>query len=302
MQKGQMRCDANISLRPLGDEKYYPKTEIKNLNSFKAVEDALNYEIERQTDLWEKGEVNSTTSTRGWDEKRGVTILQREKEESHDYRYFPEPDLPIVESATLPFQIDDLKKELAELPLAKQDRWIRDYQILKSEAKILSSNKSLADYADQILSNAQKWPEENREKGAKLSINWLINRFWPLVDQADPRKTFEKISAQKFYNFINLLLRNSFSSTVAQKILEETVMTGEEPELIMKRSGLDESLDDAGLDDLISKITQQNAKVVEDYHKGKESALQFLVGQIMRETRGRVNPQKALLRLKELIK
>jgi len=280
MQKGEMRCDANISLRPKGEKNFSAKTEIKNLNSFKAVEDALNYEIKRQTLLHEEGRPPKTNSTRGFDEKKKITVLQREKEESHDYRYFPEPDLPIFEMKSLPFPLEEIKNSIKELPLAKKDRFIKTYDLLEEEAKILTSDLALADFIEKIISEIKTESEEDRRKFVKLATSWTINRLWP-----------ELVKPENFAEFIILISQNKISSASGQKVLEEMKKTGKKPSDIIKENKLEIIGDVEEIKTIAGKIILENKKVVEDFKKGKENALQFLVGQVMKETKGRADPK-----------
>ncbi len=312
MEKGHLRCDANISLRPIGDSKLYPKTEIKNLNSFKAVEKALEYEIKRQTKLWEEKNPPKNQETRGWDEAKGITIEQRMKEESSDYRYFPEPDLP-------PLKIDEarllrIKKMSRETPQAKRKRFIEEYNFNSEEAKILTDDRDLSYYAEQVISELRTWLsaiesegteeevwEENKRKISKLVASWIINRLNKLV--LDNRILIKdlKIDAGEFARFISLIYQNKISSNIAQKILEKMFTTGARAEHIMEEEDLSQVSDEKSLVEIVKKIIENNPEVVKDYQKGKTNSLQFLVGKVMKETKGRANPQMIIEMVTKLL-
>jgi len=306
MQKGQMRCDANISLRPKGEKTFFAKTEIKNLNSFKAVEDALSYEEKRQRKLWEEGRPPQTLSTRGFDDKKRITVLQREKEESHDYRYFPEPDLPFLEIETLPFSLEELKESIEELPLAKKNRLMENYGFSTTEAEILIREPVKANFLEEVI---VQFEPQNREGLVKTAINWLVNRLPGEIISPKEKFLFQRISegeekpinAKIFAEFVKLIFEGKISSTLAQKILEEMKKTGKNPLLIIKESKIEMIADEKQLEEIIKKIIEQNKKVVADFKKGKENALQFLVGLAMRETRGKADPQKVSKILKKFL-
>jgi len=315
MQKGQMRCDANVSLRPIGEKVFFAKTEIKNLNSFRAVEDALSYEIKRQTEFWEEGNPPQTNSTRGWDEKKKNTLIQREKEESFDYRYFPEPDLPFLEIKNLPFWGDEFLVE--ELPLAKKDRFIKMYGFSSEEAKILTSNLKLADFTEKIISELKKNSSpldkfgtlplskfgtlpENEKKLMKLTANWLINRLWPAFAKASADRP-QLVDPKNFVEFILLIFQNKISSTLGQQVLGEMVETGKGPNQIIEKNKLEVMADEGEIEKKVKEIIEKNPKVVADFKKGKENVLQFLIGLVMKETKGKAEPKLVREILKKIL-
>jgi aspartyl-tRNA(Asn)/glutamyl-tRNA(Gln) amidotransferase subunit B len=308
MEKGHLRCDANISLtdQPVNQiefKKLKPKTEIKNINSFKAVERALEYEIKRQTELWEKGQPPSKQSTRGWDENKGITENQRTKEEASDYRYFPEPDLPPLNfSADAPNAIDVLaiKNSLIELPQARRKRFMAEYDLSPENAKILTEEKNLADFFEQALSELRAWLlasglaegteeeiwEKNKAKLSKLSANWLINKLLAITDLAS-----EKITPENFAEFIKIIYQNKLNSALAQKLLEIMAQTGSDPSVVCEQENLTPNASDLDLNAVIDKVIIQNPKQVEQYKKGKTTLIQFFIGQVMKETKGQANPE-----------
>jgi len=312
MEKGHLRCDANISLRPEGEKTFYPKIEIKNLNSFKSVEKALEYEIKRQTKLWEDGKSPKKQETRGWDEVKEMTVEQRGKEEASDYRYFPEPDLP-------PLKIDEkriqkAKGNLRELPQQKRKRFINEYGFSLEEAKILTDDRDLSYYAEQVISELGAWLstlglegtkeeiwEKNKKKLNKLVANWIINRLLKLVSENNIEISKIKINPENFAEFIVLVYQNKISSKSAQQVLEKMLIKGGAPSHIIKEEGLEQVSNEGELTDIVEKTIKNNPQVVEDYKKGKSNALQFLIGKIMKETKGKANPQAIAKLLKEKI-
>ncbi|MDA2936299.1 Asp-tRNA(Asn)/Glu-tRNA(Gln) amidotransferase subunit GatB [Patescibacteria group bacterium AH-259-L05] len=303
MEHGQMRCDTNISLRPKGSKNMFSKTEIKNLNSFKSVEDSLIYEIQRQAQLWEKNRAPKTQTTRGWDEKRHVTYEQRWKEEEQDYRYFPEPDLPPISFALkdAPIHIDEIRRLLPELPIAKRERFMREYGLSLANAKILSSNRSLADFVEKIMSEIKAWLisletvegteqeiwKKNKNKLVTLTANWLINRYLPLTTS---EKEFP-ISPENFAEFIILLYEKKVSSTVAQQILEKMVLTHADPDYVISHYQLQTVDDTKALKDFVKEVIDDNPDVVEKFKAGNINVIQFLVGQVMKKTKGQADPE-----------
>ncbi|XOU95047.1 MAG: Asp-tRNA(Asn)/Glu-tRNA(Gln) amidotransferase subunit GatB [Candidatus Kerfeldbacteria bacterium] len=321
MEKGQLRCDANISLRPnpeyisekvtddsigLEAEKLYPKTEIKNLNSFKSVEKALEYEIKRQTELWEKGEAPTLQSTRGWDEKKNETVLQRVKEEQHDYRYFPEPDIP-------PFNfskkyIDDIKVTLSEMPYPKRQRFQKEFELNEYDSNILVADKDLANYFEGVISELRGWIitadqvegtndevwDKNKKKLVKSAANWIISRLLNLVNSKNTKIKDIKISHENFAELLKLVFDKRLNNHTGVLVLNKMFNEGGDPSDIMENEDLGKLTSDDSLDDVINQAINNNKKVVEDYKSGKDNAIKFLVGQIMKDTKGRADANKVL--------
>ena len=300
MEKGQLRCDANISLRPKGDRKYYPKTEIKNLNSFKAVERALSYEFSRQEKLWNKNQKPKYQTTRGWDEIEKKTVEQRGKEEEQDYRYFPEPDLP-----TLSFRLakqKEIRQTLPELPIAKRKRFIKIYGFNYSEAKILTDDKFLADYTEKVISELRAWLvslesvqgsetevwEKNKDRLIKLVANWLINRLLKLWRENNRQEFF--ITPENFAEFVILVYEKKVSSTLAQNILEKMFKHGKDVDHVISEYQLTSMQDTDKLGKIIKQVIKDNPGVVEKFIKGNQNVLQFLIGSVMKKTRGQSDP------------
>jgi aspartyl-tRNA(Asn)/glutamyl-tRNA(Gln) amidotransferase subunit B len=282
MEKGTLRCDANISIREKGTTGLGTKSEIKNLNSFKAVRDALAYEIERHIETMNAGE-KIIQETRLWDEKTGQTVPMRSKEEAKDYRYFPEPDLP-------PFiigkeKIEEIKRSIPELPKEKAVRFTNEYGLSGYDAKILVADRQTADYAEIRL---KAWPGMNRKPVA----NWLIG---PLAAIAGARNTTVsqiKISPKDFLDLIDLVENKQVISNLSAKIvLEEMAATGKPAMTIIQEKNLAQVSDESSLEKEIDKAIQENPKVVSDVKSGKPNSIMFLVGQVMKKTNGKANPK-----------
>jgi len=304
MEKGHLRCDANISLRKKGEDKLYPKTELKNMNSFKAVERGLEYEVIRQTKLWEASQPSQEQSTRGWDENKQVTLEQRTKEGSADYRYFPEPDIPPLDfSQTEPINIEVLKTSLPELPAKKRKRLIEEYDLKSADATILIDNDVMAEYFEHVISELKAWLESmeegsseeiwevNHKKLSKLVVNWLINNLGALLAEQKISWTDNKITAENFAEFITLIHKSKISSTAAQTVLTRMLKTGEDPSHIMEDEALEQVHDTGELDEVVENVIKNHPDEVARYKAGKTALMQFFVGKVMRETKGKSNPQ-----------
>lgn len=315
MEKGHLRCDANISLTDqpadkIDIKKLHPKTEIKNLNSFRAVERALEYEIKRQAKLWTEGNQPKTQSTRGWDENKGVTEEQRTKEEASDYRYFPEPDLPplnFTPGAPGGFDVKAIKDSLIELPSARRKRLIEEFDLSAENAKVLTDDKGLADFFEHAISELRAWLislgeaegteeeiwQKNKGQLAKLAANWLTNKLMAIVYK-DGKDLVEivNITPENFAEFITLIKQNKINSTIAQKLLEKMYETGKDPSDIMAEEDLGKGTKTADLEKIISQVIASNPKQVEQYQAGKETLIQFFIGQVMKETKGQADPQQ----------
>jgi len=299
MEKGQMRCDTNISLRPIGDTRFYAKTEIKNLNSFRAVEESLKYEIIRQSKLWQENNRQQHDATYGWDERRKITIAQRVKEGETDYRYFPEPDLPPLSLED--FDLLTLKKDLIELPQARRQRFVDFFGFSPTEARILTDDPYLAHFAEKTLSELKAWLisiekvegseqeiwQRHRTKFVKLVGNWIINRLIHLMDRHKISSDKLTITPENFSEFIILIYEGKISSTLAQQLLEKMFLEGLDVDRAMKYGYLNQIDNQKELKKIIDKIIKHNPKVVADYKRGKTNAMAFLVGLIMKETKGR---------------
>lgn len=317
MEKGHMRCDANISLRPKGDKKLYPKIEVKNLNSFKAVEKALAFEVARQTELWNAGKEPKITETRGWDEDKQLTIAQRTKEGSADYRYFPEPDLPplIVDEE----MVRKIKSSMPELPENRVRRFVKEYGLKTNDARTLVNQKFWADYFEGVMSDLRAWLfkangihpdspkadklwDKHKENLAKLAHNWLTSELFGLLGGDFVEEDF-KISAENFAELLKLVHEKKINSSAGQTILKE-MFSGkdDDPSRIAERLDLAQIDDDSTLEGIVASVIMSNPDQVAEYKAGKEPILKFLVGQVMKESKGKANPQTAEKILKEKMK
>jgi len=314
MEKGQMRCEANVSMqreghfavenneiRPLLDYQLNPKVELKNINSFRALERAIEFEIKRQTAAIKDGE-KLIQETRGWDDKTSKTFTQRVKETAADYRYFPEPDLPpLIINDDL---IEELKAQLPELPQKKFARFVGEYQFDPAIAAIIVDDKHLAEYAEQVMSELVGWlmslPETSgteeeimdREgkKLSKLAGNWLITHLLKHLNGTKMPIKDCLITPENFAEFLTLIYTNRVNNLTGQEILSEMFTTGNTALSIMEEKNLGQIEDNAELEMVIDKIIAANPKAVSDWHAGKEASFKFLVGQAMRETKGKANP------------
>ncbi len=290
MEKGQMRCEVNISLSP--DKKMGTKVEIKNLNSFRVVERSIDYEIKRQSDVLDSGE-KVIQETRGWDENKQRTFSQRIKEESKDYRYFPEPDLPPLSG--LSKLSDELKGQIPELPQAKRVRFENEYKISMENINTLINNKGLADYFETVISELNTWLKikliSDKQPLIKLTTNYILTELQKLLISSKSKIEDCKISPENFAEFITLINQKEISSSAAQTVLSEMFETGADPSNIIEEKDLKQVSDEGELDKIVKSVIKENPKPVEDLKSGKENALQFLVGKVMAASKGQANPE-----------
>jgi aspartyl-tRNA(Asn)/glutamyl-tRNA(Gln) amidotransferase subunit B len=279
MEEGSMRCDANISLRPVGQAEYGTKVEIKNMNSFRNVRDALDYEIRRQARALETGE-RIVQETRLWDPDRAVTVSMRSKEFAHDYRYFPEPDLPPLH--VQPAWIDEIRTRLPELPGARRERFQADYALSAYEADILTQGRGLADYFEEAARASDK---------PKAVANWVLNELLREVPADDDRAVAASpIPPAHLVGLLRLMDDGTISGKIAKEVFEKMLRSGETAEAIVRREGLTQVADEGALGAAVDAVLAAHAKVVDDYKAGKKAALGFLVGQVMKATQGKANP------------
>jgi len=297
MEKGQMRIEVNISLSK--DKNMGTKVEIKNLNSFKIVEQAIDYEIKRQRELLEEKK-KIIQETRGWDEKKGITISQRKKEEAHDYRYLPEPDLPTVHLDKK--FIQDIQGEIPELPGAKRIRLAYEYNLDKNTIEIFTFNKDLGEYFEKVMSELSNWLKQaHYQKLVNLAVNYITTDFWSLFGKASISELESKITPENFAELITLIYKEEISSKIAKQILKEMFETKADPSHIIEEKGLTQLTDTGEIENIIKQVISKNPKAVEDYRKGKENALQFLAGQVISATRDRAKPETVQQLLKKLL-
>jgi len=279
MEEGSLRCDANISIRPKGTKALGTKAEVKNMNSFRFVRMALDYEIERQIDLLESGEA-VIQETRLWDPRQGITISMRGKEEAHDYRYFPDPDLVPIEPDTA--WVEAIRRALPELPQKKRERFVREYALPEYDSSVLISSKALADYFEACVKYYAQ---------PKTVSNWIMSELLRLL-RKDSREIGEcPVSPQQLGKMFQLMEQGTISGKIAKQVFEEMYETGASPEDIVCRKGLEQVSDEAAIDSIIDHVLAANPDSVEKYKKGKTKVFGFLVGQVMKETKGKANPE-----------
>jgi len=279
MEEGSLRCDANISVRPRGQQELGVKTEIKNMNSFRSVERALEYEAQRQIAMARSGETIHQ-ETRGWVETKGITVPQRSKEQAHDYRYFPEPDLPpLVISRGW---VEELRAQLPELPDARRARYMTEYGLSAQDANVLTEEKSLGDYFEQVMAISQV---SDRKARAKAASNWLLSEVVRLLKASNMSLDDCPLSPAALANLLDLLDEERITGKQAKEVLDEAFASGEMPGEIVLRKGMKPPIsDERELERIVEEVITKNAKVVNDYRAGKTNALQALVGKIMKQT------------------
>ena len=279
MEEGSLRCDANVSVRPVGQKELGTKTEIKNINSFKGVERAIEYEAMRQAELLEDGG-KVVQETRTWDEKEGVTKSMRTKEEANDYRYFPEPDL-------VPFTVSDeyienIRKSLPELPDARKERYMKEFGLSSEDAVFMTNDKATADYFEAAV-----------DAGAdpKACVNWLMGEFASQLSTDGIEIAKAPVSAESLAALLKLISKGTISGKIAKKVFATMWKEGGNPEEIVKAQGLVQISDTAELSKLVDEVVGKNPKAVEDFKAGKKKVVGALVGQIMKATKGKANPR-----------
>ncbi len=318
MEKGHMRCEANVSIQekgrfvnnngiiePIDNYELNNKVELKNINSFRHMERAVKYEIERQIDLIEKGEKWSQ-QTRGWDENHQETVWQRDKETSADYRYFPEPDIP-------PFSPRELSDNthIIELPQEKRTRYISEYNFSEEDAKTLTSNKYWAEYTENVMSELYDWikniPEEEKNYDkvinklniqteiARLASGWLTNKLMGLMAERKIDIRILKIKEENFAELISLIHCKKINSTNALKILTEMLESGsdKDPTHIMEEKGYGQVSDEGQIETIVDQVIVNHPAQVEQYRAGKETLLKFLIGMVMKASEGSADPSVA---------
>jgi len=307
MERGEMRCEANVSLqeegkfeykdkeiKPLKNYKLNSKVEVKNINSFRSLEKAIEFEITRQKEVLENnGEISA--ETRGWDDDKNETVSQRIKETSADYRYFPEPDIP-------PLQIDGkwlakIKASLPEMPANKIIRFTHEYGLSQDMAELLCADKLLANWSEQVISELNAWIEANGDdaerqdkKLAKTAANWISSELLKHLKVNKETISDLKLSAENFAELVCLIYQGKVNSSAGQTILEYMYKNGGDPTDIMIDMSLEQIDDRANLEATVKKITSNNPELVEEYKKGKHNIIQFLLGKVMAETKGKANP------------
>jgi aspartyl-tRNA(Asn)/glutamyl-tRNA(Gln) amidotransferase subunit B len=289
MEEGSFRCDANVSIRPKGQKEFGTRAELKNMNSFRNVQRALEYEVKRQQYLVEGGG-KVVQETRLWDDAQGISIPMRSKEEAHDYRYFPDPDLvPILVDDAW---VDEMRRELPEMPAAKRERFIKDYSIPEYDAGVLTADKALAQYFEDVVKLCDK---------PKQASNWVMGDVLRFLneDKLDIRKC--PITADALANMITLIEEGTISGKMAKEILPEMYKTGFQPQKIIEAKGMVQITDEGELTKTITAIIDANPSQLTDYRGGKEKLFGFFVGQVMKVTQGKANPQMVNDLLKKML-
>jgi len=286
MEEGSFRCDANVSIRPVGTTKFMPKVEVKNMNSFKAVYRALAYEVERQKKLAEEGR-RLVQETRGWVEEKGVTVTQRSKEEAHDYRYFPEPDLPPLELSRK--FVDEIRSRLPELPDARRDRFMSQYNLSRYDANLLTVSRAMADYFETCLKLLPAGA--GADKKAKTVANWLLGEFTRLLNATNIEINDAKVKPQHLVEMLDLIDKGTLSTKMAKEVFEDMFHSGKRASQVVQENGLAQISTTTELETIVGQVIAVNSQAVADYKQGRETALKFLVGQVMKVTKGQANPQ-----------
>lgn len=279
MQEGNFRCDANVSVRPVGQAKFGTRAELKNLNSFRFIEKAIEYEIHRQIAVIQGGG-KVVQETRLYDSVKNVTQSLRSKEDAHDYRYFPEPDLPplVVE----PKWVEEIKSKLPELPDAKCARFVNQFGIPEYDARVLTSTRALAQFYEKAVEHSNGEP--------KLAANWMMTEVLRMLKESEKEIEESPIKPEHLGELIALIKSGEISSKIAKTVFEEMWTSGQNPKAIVAAKGLTQISDSGAIEAAVRKIVQANPKNVEEYRAGKEKLFGFFVGQVMKETQGKANP------------
>ena len=291
MEKGMMRFDASVSIRPKGDDKLYNRAEIKNLNSFRSLGAAISYEIERQITLWNNDDPLNTDITMGWADDSGKTYLLRKKEGSDDYRYFPEPDLPPL--YTSEEKLSELKKDVPEMPAKKRERYAKEYGLLPDDIRILTEDLYIARYFEEVISMIEN---------PKLAVSFLNTILMKRLNEDQIPLRESKVTPKLMGELLKLVEIGEISNNQAKgEVFDEMYQTGREPSEIIEEKGLKVVSDSGELEEICKRIIEENPGPVEDYKSGKNKAFGFLVGMAIKETKGQGNPKLINEILKKLL-
>ena len=289
MQEGSLRADVNVSVRKVGDKKFGTRCEIKNVNSIKFMQMAIEYEAKRQVELIESGK-SIDQETRLFDTKKNETRSMRSKEDAHDYRYFPDPDLlPLKLEQKL---IDDLKKSLPELPDQKKERFIKEYSLTPYEANVLVSEKEISDYYEEVAKLSDK----------KLAATWMLGDFFAMLNNKGLNITQSPVSAKNLAELVQSIKSGEISGRIAKEVFEIMVQSGDNPKKIIESKGMKQQSDPKELEKMINEILTKNKDKVDQYRSGKDKLFGFFVGQVMKVSGGKANPQLVNEILKKLLK
>lgn len=319
MEKGELRCEANVSLQKagtweykngqilaIGKNKLNPKVEVKNINSFRALEKAINFEIIRQSEAIENRKA-IIAETRGWDDNKNMTVSQRVKETSADYRYFPEPDIPLLKISET--EIEKLQASLPELPNAKKQRFIAEYGLDPKMVDVLVSDKKIAAWTEEVISELKAWTETRGDdiagqdkRLARLAANWISGEILKILNAGEENDIRNlKINPENMAELICLIYEGRINSSTGQKVLAIMVESGRDPEDIIKTQGLEQTSDQEAIKTAAQTVIDNYPEQVKEYKKGKLNVIQFLLGKVMSETQGRANPQIARETLEKLL-
>lgn len=279
MQEGSLRADVNVSIRKKGETKLGTRTEMKNMNSFRSITRAIEYEIDRQIDVVEDGGKIEQETLR-WDEVSGKTFSMRDKEDAQDYRYFPDPDLVAIKLSEE--YIENIKKGLPEMPESRKQRYLEEYKLPEKDAKIITSSKYLSDLfesASEVCGNR------------KAVSNWIISDISRILNEKEMEPNEIPFTAEHLAHLVQLIEKGTISSSIGKKVIEELFENPKDPEEIVKEKGWIQISDEGAIKEVVTKIIEANPQSVADYKAGKDRALGFLVGQAMKETKGKANPQ-----------
>ncbi|WP_457641511.1 Asp-tRNA(Asn)/Glu-tRNA(Gln) amidotransferase subunit GatB [Persephonella sp.] len=290
MEKGQLRCDVNISLRPKGEERFGTKVEIKNINSFRFVQRAIEYEIERQARILRKGG-EIVQETRLFDEKTGKTFTMRTKEEAHDYRYFPDPDLIPVRITKA--YIEEIKKTLPELPDQKSARYVNELKLTEYDAEVLVADKDRALFFEKAV--------ENYPKNPKSIANWIINELLGKLNEEGLDITESPVKPGHISELVQLIDKGEISSKIGKEVFEEVFKTGKSPKTIVEEKGLKQVSDEGEIRKIVEEVLNNHPAEVEKYKAGNQKLIGFFVGQVMKATKGKANPKLVNQILQELL-
>ncbi len=278
MEEGSLRCDANVSVRPVGSDTFGVKTEVKNMNSFRNVERALTYEINRQIQVLESGG-KIVQETLLWDANEGIARPMRSKEEAHDYRYFPEPDLVPLEVSS--DWIESIRASLPELPRARKKRFVEQYQIPEYDAGVLTMTRELADYYEAVAANCNEY---------KMVSNWVMGEVLRVLNEQKIDITAFPISPERLANLLKLIINKTISNNIAKTVFEEMLQSDKDPQAIVEEKGLAQVSDRSVIEKIVDQVIADNPKQLEQYRSGKTKVFGYFVGQVMRATKGKANP------------
>ena len=279
MQEGSLRADVNVSVRKKGEEKFGTRTEMKNMNSFRAIVRAIEYEKDRQIEVLEEGGKVEQETLR-WDDINGRTSSMRDKEDAQDYRYFPDPDLVAIRLSDE--YVEDIRKALPELPESRRDRYIKEYNLSEKDAKLLTASKYLSNLFEGALAICGN---------AKAVANWILSDISRILNEKELEPENVPFTAEQLAKMIELIDKGTISSAIAKKVLTELFENPKDPEVIIKEKGWIQISDEGAIKEVVMKILENNPQSVADFKGGKDKALGFLVGQAMKETKGKANPQ-----------